>query len=248
MDKTTIILIGTTHETKNEDTIFKTINDIIHKKKFKNAHWLCEGESLDRQCTSLKDTNIHLLTDALFVNMLLIDKHKSPSLKNDNEYMTTLYERIYELFYTINKSKYADDILKHNDFKLCLENLKTIDPINKRDYHMKCITSNYDNLEANLKKLVKYIIDLSSSIGTIKEHNHKCVIDFYNSGSICEDQVMTVMREHSFIDIIKSTIKNIINNVSNDRVRIIITVGSDHVKPLSFAFKGFCDKIKEIIT
>ena len=68
MKNITVIIVGTTHETVEEKTIFKILNDCV--TKYKNIHWLCEGESDKRECTSIKDYGTHLLTDALFVNMI----------------------------------------------------------------------------------------------------------------------------------------------------------------------------------
>jgi hypothetical protein len=79
----------------------------------------------------------------------------------------------------------------------------------------------------------------------------KCIYDFYNTGHMCENEIMTIMREKSFINIILSFIINLFNNNHKinkmDKIRIIITVGLDHVDPLKKILNGITNNIRIII-
>lgn len=225
MKQITIILIGTTHDTKNETKIFQIINDNI---KQKNIHWLCEGDTHGRNCESIKDNNIHLITDALFVNMLIMDFH------NDKEFMDEFYGRIIELFITMSKFNVG---IPNNYQKLInlTNNDTTITTLNT---HLRNIPIN--DLKNDLKKIILDILNYAKNNNIIDKYFEKCVFDFYDDVNVCEDTILTIMREKSFINIILNKIKNL----DNAKHYIIVTVGMDHCKPLNDILIKFNIKVK----
>ena len=240
----TIILIGTVHETKREENIFVELNRQVKLKKYKNAYWLCEGEAHDRKCFSLKDNDLHLLTDALFVNMMLLDVDNVKD-NEKGEFMQSLYERIMELFITINNSKFKDKIVNDNGYINCLNLLDKYNIIKYRDNYEECIKQNYGSLKSKLRVFIKYLLDVLLENNIINESNKKCVYDFYNTGYKCENEIMTIMREKSFIKIILLFIMDLLKQ-SKNKVRIIITVGLDHVEPLKRILGSITNNIKII--
>jgi len=112
-DSIMILIIGTVHETDNETRLF----DILNKKTKddNNIKWLCEGENDKRRCTSLKNNDIHLVTDALFVNMLLLNG-------------ITDYDRIIELFITISRCN--NDEIFNSISKRYIQYIKKLPPAN----------------------------------------------------------------------------------------------------------------------
>jgi hypothetical protein len=226
----TIILFGTTHETQRENILFEVLNNIIDKKKLKNSYWLCEGEQYDRKCISIKDNDLHLLTDALFINMMLLDDNKiNGDIKN--EFNQNFNDRMMELFITINKSKYKNTIISNNKYIKCFDLLHKYNVLDNRTLFEKCIENGHDYYIHNFRKFIKYIIDLLLNNNVIDASYKKCIFDFYNTGYICEDEILTVMREKSFIKIILMFITNLMKQY-NQKIRVIITVGTDHVEPL----------------
>lgn len=221
--KITIILIGTIHETDREDKIFDILNEHQKSGKYKDSYWLCEGETYGRQCVSFKDNDLHLLTDALFVNMMLLDKQHIGETGR-REFIKSLNERIIELFVTINKSPFKNIIMGNHNYK----NLLT-----------------YNNNDNELRLFVKFIIDLLFDNNIIDASYKKCVLDFYNTGHTCENEIMTIMREKSFVKIILLFIFNLLKEKHN-RIRIIITTGLDHVGPLKNILGKLSNNIKFI--
>lgn len=221
MDKIIFVIIGTTHETKQEEKIFQTLNKYI--KEYKGyVHWLCEGEEYGRKCISIKDNNVHLLTDTLFVNMLLINK-----MNNIN-----FYERCTELFVTIEKSEHKEYIKKNNNyFAKIIE--KEPDRIL---YELQQKPKN--ELIDKINQLCKFIIDLvlEKKIITV---NEKCVIDFYKTGYICEDEILTDLREQSFIQHIIKYILWLSSKKSDSKYLLFLTVGCDHVSPIKKFFNHY---------
>lgn len=248
MSNITIIIIGTTHETDKETKLFDFLNKTMKSKKFKNSIWLCEGDSTGRFCVSLKNIELHLLTDALFVNMMLIDLQKK-NMGDNKDFFQILSDRLIELFITINKSKFKNQLLlSHNDFD-CMQLLgkfNIYDNLNKFD---KCILSGFasNTIIPHVKKLINHIIEISKKNGVINDTNKKCVHDFYQTGFVCEDEIMSNMRDHSFIKIIMTHIFNMTIDNKNIKKRFIITVGSDHVKPICDFLKKKNLKVKQII-
>ena len=236
MKKITVIIFGTIHDTEEETKLFSTLNSIM-TNQLKNIHWLCEGESYKRSCTSIKDNNIHLLTDSLFVNMLALDYKKGYTYPEFNQ---MFYERIIELFVTM--SKFDINIIKlakqpylklinllkdNNNFNVIYEQLEQMD-INK--------------LILDMQKLILNVIIHMKRKNMIDKHFEQCVIDFYKTGVKCEDEVLTLMREKSFIKLILQKI----NTLDDSKHIIVITVGTDHCEPLKKILTQFNIKVKII--
>lgn len=224
MKQITIILIGTTHDTDNETKIFQYLHNNI---KQNNIHWLCEGDTFGRNCESMKDNNIHLLTDALFVNMLILDFH------NDKEFMDEFYGRIIELFITISNFNDLIKILPSQYQKL----------INQTNYEvLNKILRNIpiNTLKTDLRKIILDILNYAKNNNMIDKHYELCIFKFYNDVNVCEDTILTIMREKSFLNIILNKIKN----MDNGKHYIIVTVGMDHCKPLNDILIKFNIKVK----
>ena len=102
MDNIIVYIIGTTHETQTEEKIFNSLNYFFDNYDSKNTYWLCEGEENKRKCITLKDYKVHVITDSLFVNMMIID-FENNNLNNNDSMYTIFYSRIIELFITVTK-------------------------------------------------------------------------------------------------------------------------------------------------
>lgn len=270
MKKITVIICGTIHDTYEETKLFGILNNMIKESNSKNILWLCEGESYDRECTSLKDNTIHLLTDSLFVNMLILDFVREDVKYINDKFVDMLYNRSIELFVTIAKFDNEIHKLKDNNCKDLLCNLRQIFTPNF-DLNLKVqtlIKSKYqefidmiNNSNIPIKQihekikhipLDEFMIDMRESISKIimymKERNmidknyEKCVFDFYETGLICEDTILTVLREQSFIKLILEKI----NSLAEGKYYIFVTVGADHCNPLSMLLQKFNIKTKVI--
>jgi hypothetical protein len=239
MEHITIIIIGTTHETNEEKQLFDELNNIIKNKTFKNTIWLCEGESDDRQCSSLKDHDIHLLTDSLFVRMMIIDTNQID--KNTKKvFLQTFYDRIFELFITISRSSLKNKIMEEDTiFRNCIKLLEHAPNLSNVFQTIdNCLTKiNIETLMDSLNIFIKKIIQLIFENNILSNKYFKCVNNFYNTGSLCENEIMTVLREESFIKIIMAHVMNILKTNDTEKHILILTVGRDHVVPL-------CDFLK----
>ena len=245
MRKISLILIGTKHDTENENILFEKLNNL---EKYKNILWLCEGESGTRKCISMKDYKIHLLTDTLFINMMLIDYNDLIKTKYfDKEYTNIFIERIIELFITILNSEICNEIL-NNNFLL----LYCIGPFTENKEY---IYKDYDNIYLYLKNIsldvlkkemqiiIDKIIKLIFEKKLIDPAYNKCIIDFYKSGSVCEDTILTLLREKIFIYKIMLHISYLlINNIKNGK--IIVTMGVDHINPIYDYIKKYDNILK----
>ena len=250
MSRISLILIGTTHETETENILFDKLNDI---EKYKNVLWLCEGESGARKCISMKDYRIHLLSDTLFVNMMIIDMN-AVKTKHDEylekEYINTFIERIVELFITILNSEICNEIIQDNTLLL-----KCIGPFKDNKATKDIVYKMYDNIYLYLKNIhidiikkelriiVDKIIKLILKKKLIDTQYNKCIIDFYKSGTVCEDTIMVVLRQKVFIHkIMLYVFYMIVNNIKNGK--IIVTIGSYHINGIYNYMKKYDDNIK----
>jgi hypothetical protein len=228
MKNVTVILIGTVHDTIEETKIFGILHELINNKP-KNAHWLCEGESYNRNCTSIKDNKIHLITDSLFVNMMILDYENN---KTDPEFMDILYGRIIELFVTISKFDNIVSIVKDQYQKI----IKL--PIDQMYINLQNILVN--DLVNDMRKLVFGILIFMQQNDMIPKQYEKCVFDFYGTGIKCEDTILTVLREESFLKMILE----MVNGLDGNKHYVIVTVGLDHCIPLSLILEKFNIKTK----
>ena len=245
MNKISLILIGTAHETNTENILFDKLNNL---EKYKNILWLCEGEAGGRKCISLKDYKIHLLTDTLFINMMLIDYDDLMKVTYfGKEYSDMFIERIVELFITIVNSEICDEII-HNNALL----VKCIGPL-KENKHIAY--KMYDNIYSHLKNIpldvlkkeMRIIVDKTIKLifekKIIDPKYNNCIIDFYKTGSVCEDTIMTLLREELFIYKIMLYISYlIINNIKNGK--IIVTLGLDHINKIYNYMKKYNNILK----
>jgi hypothetical protein len=236
MKKITVVIFGTIHDTEEETKLFSVLNNIM-VNRIKNIHWLCEGESYKRSCTSIKDNKVHLLTDALFVNMLILDYKKGYTYPEFNQ---MFYERIIELFITI--SKCDKDIIQF--IKQPYHNLIIFIKENKNLEYVygQLENINMDNLLINMREIILNILTYMKDKNMIDQHFEQCAIDFYKTGITCEDEILTLMREKSFIKLILHKI----NSLDNSKHIIIITVGMDHCEPLKKILTKFNIKVKII--
>ena len=239
MNDITIVIIGTIHGTDDEIELFDKLNNISKNILYSDFCWLCEGESGDRQCTSLKDYDVHLLTDALFVNMIQIDINNiDENIKQP--YQELLYDRVVELLITISKSSHADKIIDENDcIYKCFKMIKTDNLVDSVEIASSCLkTIPITNLTHNLKKIINLIVNIyinSSTNDTYKT----CVNNFYQTGHICEDEIMVMLRENLFIYRILLQMLNYLQNKT--KPKIIVTVGLHHVQPLHSFFSKICN-------
>ena len=222
MENIIFVIIGTTHETTQEKRTFELLNKYVVEYK-KYIYWLCEGESYGRKCISIKDNNIHLLTDALFVNMMVIDKITG----------TPFYERCVELFVTIKNSEHKKLIIGKNKY---LSDLIEKSPDDIVEIIQKMETSMLIQI---IKKICETIVNLVID-KKIVSVNEKCVLDFYKTGTICENEILTDLREKSFIQHIMKYILWLSSQTFDCRPLLFLTVGCDHVLPI----KNFFSKHK----
>lgn len=236
MKEITVILCGTIHDTLEETKLFGILN-VINKK---NIHWLCEGESNNRNCTSIKDNTVHLLTDSLFVNMLILDFVRENSKNINDEFIEILYERVIELFVTIsnfdNNNK-VQDLVKPK-YQEYIKLIKNNTPINEIYDKIKSIP--IGNFMIDMRELVAVILKFMKDKNMIDKNYEKCVFEFYDTGLTCEDKILTVLREESFIKLILQKI----NSISDGKHIILVTVGLDHCTPLSILLRKFYIKTK----
>ena len=240
MKNITVIIVGTTHETTEEKTIFKILNNII--KGNKNIHWLCEGESDKRECTSIKDYKVHLLTDALFVNMMILDFQNN---KLSDKYVKEFYNRIIELLITISRVEKEDGVtIQFNsilapDYKHLVHLLKNEYPIS--DYTMNTIFNTLKNrnnkLFSELRDVVRQIVRHIVDNNTVDKSYHECILKFFEDGYSCEDKIMLSLREKSFIKLILYKLSTLYNK--SGKQYVIITVGTYHLKPLKTILEKF---------
>jgi hypothetical protein len=246
-----IIIIGTIHETKNEASMFKLLNK--YTDNMDNLYWLCEGESDTRQCKSLKDYEIHVITDALFVNMLIMDIKKNDKNNKNNNLMSMFYDRTIELFITIKRlSKNNNQILnifnnnKINNIYYKNINKLSFDLISQetlKDIENELRLLDIDILLEDLQIIIQEIIKLMLNNNKINKKYHKCIQNFFKTGYECEDVILTDMREHSFLlEIVSFIIENDIKNKNKKNI-YVITVGRDHVKFLHEKLANINDNI-----
>jgi hypothetical protein len=247
MNKISLILIGTTHETDAENILFDKLNDI---EKYKNVLWLCEGESGARKCISMKDYRIHLLSDTLFVNMMIIDMNAIKTKHDayfEKEYTNTFIERIVELFITILNSEICNEIIQDNTLLLkCIGPFKDNKDINYKMYdniYLYLKNIHIDVLKKELRLIIDKIIKLILKKKLIDTQYNKCIIDFYKSGTVCEDTIMVLLRQKVFIHkILTYVFYMIVNNIKNGK--IIVTIGSYHINGIYNYMKKYNDNIK----
>lgn len=231
--KITIIIFGTIHNTEKETNLFNVLNGIM-TNNIKNIHWLCEGESYKRSCTSIKDTTVHLITDSLFVNMLALDYKKGYTYPEFNQ---MFYERIIELLVTIsNCNQNIIQLVKQPYYDLITE-IKNLDYVYGQLENM-----DINELIVNMREIILNILIHMKSKNMINKHFEQCVIDFYKTGINCEDEILTIMREKSFIELILQKI----NTLDHSKHIIVITVGLDHCKPLEKILTQFNIKVKVV--
>ncbi len=236
MKQITIIIFGTAHDTDEETKLFSVLNNIMINK-IKNIHWLCEGESYKRVCTSIKDNKVHLLTDSLFVNMLILDYQRGYTYQEFNE---MFYERIIELFVTI--SKYDNDIIQY----VKQPYLKLINLL-KGDTQLIYVYEQLEKMDLkilmiNMRDLIFNILNHMKNKNMIDKYFEECAMKFYKNGIDCEDTILTIMREKSFVKLIFDKI----NSLDNTKHIIVITVGMDHCEPLKKILTKFNMKVKVI--
>ncbi len=236
MKQITIILFGTAHDTYEETKLFGVLNSIM-VNKIKNIHWLCEGESYNRSCVSIKDNNVHLLTDSLFVNMLILDYKKGYTYPEFNQ---MFYERVIELFVTMSKCN--NDIIQHvtQPYLNIINLLKT--DVSLDTVYGQLEKMNLNELMKNMRELILTILNHMKNKNMIDKHFEQCAIKFYNNGIDCENDILTIMREKSFVKLIL----NKINSLDNSKHIIVITVGLDHCEPLKNILTKFNMKVKVI--
>lgn len=235
MKNITVIIVGTTHETVEEKTIFKILNDCV--TKYKNIHWLCEGESDKRECTSIKDYGTHLLTDALFVNMMILDFQNN---KLSEKYVKEFYNRIIELLITISRVNKEDGItIQFNnvlppDYQHLVNLLKNDYPINDKvmDTVFNTLRSKEDVLFGELKEIIRQIVRHVVESNTVDKSYHECILKFLDDGYSCEDKIMLSLREKSFIKLILHKLSILQGQGKQEKQYIIITVGNYHLEPL----------------
>jgi len=94
-----VVVIGTEHESPNERIVFDFLNRMSTNKGF---HWLCEGESDGRDCQSIKNRELHLVTDGLFLYMVIRDLQTVDDPTGHPLY-AEFVGRLIELLVTINR-------------------------------------------------------------------------------------------------------------------------------------------------
>lgn len=240
MKNITVIIVGTTHETTEEKTLFKILNNII--KENKNIHWLCEGESDKRECTSIKDYRIHLLTDALFVNMMILDFQNN---KLSDKYVKEFYNRIIELLITISRVEKENGItIQFNnilplDYQHLVDQLKNEYPISNHTMEIifNILKGKENKLFSELREIISKIVRHIVDSNTVDKSYHECILKFFKDGYSCEDKIMLSLREKSFIELILYKLSTLYNE--KDKQYVIVTVGNYHIKPLKIILEKF---------
>jgi hypothetical protein len=235
-----VYLFGTIHETKQEDILFDKLNNYFKQNHYKNIVWLCEGESDNRYCVSLKDYRVHLLSDALFVNMLI----------NNNIYVTELYERIIELFITINRLNVPIIFSYFDDNILYLLKLFNNNLTKEKYENTKKKLQNMENkiLFNQLKKSIKLIINYVLENYKLTNDFKNCIISmFENNNEICEDKILTNYRQQSIIFLILKQITNIQLNSKYNKNVIVVTIGEYHIKNIKIILEKYNIIVKKIV-
>lgn len=235
---TTVILIGTTHETPEEDSIFKKLNMITKKNSVTDSvqvHWLCEGESDMRNCHSLKSYDLHLLTDSLFLVIMLRNFYDF----NNTPFMNDLYNRFIELLITLSRTNQNVSHLVNHQYYQYVEILKPIRSI--RQSTLKDIE--LDIRKIPVKQFVSDVIDMTIKIikysidkNLVEPKYHACIkmllniygTDKERSVTMCENLLLMKLRDESFNQIFNAYT----NNLSDGKHYVVMTVGKDHVRPL----------------
>lgn len=217
------IIIGTVHDTQQERKIFEKLDKYtIQNPDYK---WFCEGEPDYRNCKTLKDYKTHLVTDCLFVYMILQDLKKNPQ---DSWLRQELLDRFIELLITTtripNKNKFAQIFAKFPHISGAISSIEKENPIKQ---------STLKTIEINFKKQPEFITDLDVLLtkvcararicGFIKDKDWDVIQKFLQNTNCkpCEDYIFMQMRDHAFL--------NIIGRVVSAKKVNIITVGSAHV-------------------
>lgn len=228
-----LCMIGTIHGTIVEHKLFRILNQM-------KIDWLCEGENDFRKCKSLKNYEIHLVTDTLFVYMVLsdvINLSKKSNMLYNNLYYNELIDRFIELLITISR------LTNYDVYYQIIKMVKKMDYnwtsiINTLMYH-KLNYEMINDIEKKFKKmkiteLIRIIKLFVHTIIRIIYSNNKFRrnIDFRyistfikNRGNceLCEDYIFMDVRDNSFCDIINNhDIKNL----------TVLTVGIDHLTTL----------------
>lgn len=230
-----LFIIGTIHGTDTEQKLFKTLNKL-------NVDWLCEGESDFRKCESLKNPLVHLISDTLFIYMILndIDKVERPH-KWSPELVNELIDRLIELLITITRQS------DHLVFKKLFESIQTLNynwinflnMLNGDSIKQSTLFSISNKLRLiDLNQLFRYTDELINTLILIILKNKRINQDIdlehicqfiINKGNCqtCEDYIFMKIRDKSFYEII---LDHQIKTVT------LVTVGIDHVSTL---FKKF---------
>ena len=181
-----MVLFGTEHDTYQEELLFSALGTTVAGSK--KVHWLCEGEAYNRKCDTLKDNKVHLLTDALFVNMLIKDFRKGHI---DAEFRQMFYERAVELFVTMSHFQLGSVVGEYGEV------VKGSDKLETTYKYLEGVK--WDKLLGDMEKIVGGVMVFMRNGGLIDKQFEKCVFEFYENGVTCEDEVLTVMREKSFV-------------------------------------------------
>lgn len=219
MQNINFYVIGTTHGTTKETKFFKNLTKYVETNN--KSLWLCEGDSADRKCTSLKNNKLHLITDSLFLNMFM----RLPEHFDDNFKSYTL-NKFINLLFTLKKNNIdINKIVNCNKLNSIYESIDN--DINKNSYtNVKNSLNNLSNsyLDEKIKAIINYIVH--TYIDYIDINFRECVMKFLNNeDEICENLSLSYLRE---ISMMNNTLLNILN-LKKNVPEIIITVGSDHV-------------------
>lgn len=230
-----IIIIGTSHGSLNEQSIFNYLNNCNHQQ----LKWLCEGENDNRLCCSLKEPTVHLITDSLFVYMVINDLKTVTDPKQHFLY-DEMVNRLIELFITIirqpNRSLKLDllYIFRQSPIpwdKILVEIMaKSLTQIQLEIAGMKLsdileifgLNVALDDMQINIEHIITYLcsekykmIDVKylDSIKKFLKNTQNCIG--------CEDLIFMKMRDQSFWNLIQIYLKK-------PKPVTIITVGIDH--------------------
>lgn len=228
-----LCMVGTIHGTSVESKLFETLNKL-------KIDWLCEGENDFRECKSLKNHKIHLITDTLFVYMVLNDVKSiiaNPTIIHDNLYYHELIDRMIELLITISRLTY-DSIYNQVVTSLTKIDYNWISMLNILVHNPLNYNIIYD-IENKLKmldivELLKHVEIFINAIITIivnnNEFQNNLNFDYINKFIInkgncqpCEDYIFMNVRDESFCDIIQN---------HNIQSLTVLTVGIDHLSTL----------------
>lgn len=254
----TVVLIGTVHETPEEKHVFDTLNQFIGKRRTASSskipmHWMCEGEADYRHCISLKDYKVHLLTDSLFIVMMLND-----FVSDDSTFLTDFYNRIIELFITIVRCDLQLDNLIPSHYKPLLHTLQNQTPI-KQETMDQIVTKlkhiPIQQFRTEIQTLTRNLVNLVLSQNIIPSKYYDCVRDFMidphtntwtgNSNlTNCEDILMMQLRDESFVELIMQYI----NSLNQQKHWVLVTIGSLHCQSLQHLLESRGVKVRIINT